>query len=509
MAQQRTIAAITFMLIMLLFIIPGESTSEGSKIVPLWGPYLTAVSETSITINWRTEDATNGAVYYATAAYFDDWGLYNNVIADSEKEFHQVELNGLIPDTAYNYRLSIGSDFTADYRFTTLGSEAFTFIVYGDTQEQLPMFTQLERHKLIADRIATEKDVSFILHAGDLVGDVNNPEEWNRFFEAARSALAEIPIFPVLGNHERNSTIYYDTFGVKQWYSFKCSDAHFALLDSNMFITNQAEWLLEDFNNEATWKFVVFHHPPYSSTSSHWGGWLNLRTAWEPVFMDKGVNAVFNGHVHAYERYYQNNIHYTVLGIGGAPSYTLAEEKIDGYRNSLENMLGYAKITVNGNKAFMEIIKVADISDGEISYTYPLNTVAERIALTSESSSIASLTATANLEIPIVGIELDNNSIDYGDVFPGANSAIKTVGITNIGNVACDVTLAAVGADNIAQAFYEQSLHIKDGLYCINRVIASIEVNGNEYVNTQLKVPLSWSELGKQDATFIFWSEAS
>jgi hypothetical protein len=343
-----------------------------------------------------------------------------------------------------------------------------------------------------------------------LVGDVANQEEWSRFFQAARSALAETPIFPVLGNHEKNSTNYYDIFGVSEWYSFDCSNAHFVMLDSNLLTSIQAEWLAQDLSGYADWKFVVFHHPPYSSASDHWGGWLDLRTAWEPAFVANGVNAVFNGHVHAYERYYENGIHYAVLGIGGGPCYALAEEKIDGYRNSLENTLGYARVTVDGNRAFMEIIKVADVSGYEVTCIYPPNTVFERVDLSSEPlQPNASLIATTDVTMPMVGIELDRDSIDYGNVAPGRSSVVETVGITNTGTVDCNVKLEVDGADATAQRFYEQSLYIDGALYNMASVIASVPFAGSENVDTQLQVPLSWTETGPQNATFIFWAEAS
>jgi hypothetical protein len=509
MSRRMSIFAIICVFIMLMVTVPIEATPEDSETVPLWGPYLTAASETGITVNWRTENITSGSVFYATEDYFDSHGTYSNVINDAEKELHHVQLTGLAPNTDYHYCLLIGEEFTADHTFTTFGDGAFTFIVYGDTQEQLPSFTQLERHKLVADRIAEEADVSFILHCGDLVGDVDNPEEWNRFFEATRSALSETPIFPVLGNHEKNSSVYYDIFGVSEWYSFDCSNAHFAMLDSNLQTDVQAEWLAEDLANSATWKFAVFHHPPYSSISGREGGWLDVRAAWEPVFIANDVNAVFNGHVHVYERCYENSIHYAVLGIGGGPCYMLPEEKIEGYRNSFENTLGYAKVTVNGNNAFMEIIKVADVSGSEVTFVYPPNTVFEKVNLNLEQlSSNASLTATTNLITSMVGIELDRDSIDYGDVAPGESSVVESVGITNIGTLDCDVTLQVVGANGVAQSFYEQSLYVDGFLYNVDRIVASILVEGSEDVDTQLQVPLSWSEVGTQEAVFVFWAEA-
>ena len=128
---------------------------------------------------------------------------------------------------------------------------------------------------------------------------------------------------------------------------------------------------------------------------------------------------------------------------------------------------------------------------------------------TPEYVASSSLEATANLVMSMVGIELDRDVIDYGDVAPGESSAVETVGITNVGTLDCDVSLEVVGADDTAQDFYMQSLYVDGGLYDIDATIASIAVAGSEGVDTQLQVPLGWGETGVQEAVFVFWAEAS
>jgi hypothetical protein len=124
-----------------------------------------------------------------------------------------------------------------------------------------------------------------------------------------------------------------------------------------------------------------------------------------------------------------------------------------------------------------------------------------------EASS--SLDATANVGLPTVGIQLDRDNIDYGNIMAGQNSPVETVGITNIGTLACDVTLQVNGVDATAQSFYDQSLYINSNLYNINSIITSIPYTESRNVGTQLKVPSSWTELGNQNAIFILWAEAS
>src|SRR5207247_1297767 len=70
-------------------------------------------------------------------------------------------------------------------------------------------------------------------------------------------------------------------------------------------------------NATARVKLAVFHHPIYSSGKKH-GSDLKLRGKLEPLFVRYGVNAVFSGHDHIYERTIpQQGIHYFVTGAGG------------------------------------------------------------------------------------------------------------------------------------------------------------------------------------------------
>jgi DMSO/TMAO reductase YedYZ molybdopterin-dependent catalytic subunit len=127
-----------------------------------------------------------------------------------------------------------------------------------------------------------------------------------------------------------------------------------------------------------------------------------------------------------------------------------------------------------------------------------------------EEGASDSIDVTANVTVmAVVGIMVDRDSIDYGNIMPGESSAVETVGINNTGTVAVDVTLEVDGADATAQSFYEQSLYIDGAIYNIEAIIANILVEGSEDVDTQLHVPLSWTETGVQNATFIFWAEAS
>jgi hypothetical protein len=138
-----------------------------------------------------------------------------------------------------------------------------------------------------------------------------------------------------------------------------------------------------------------------------------------------------------------------------------------------------------------------------------------RIAIFSGGSAegqereLATLSVSATVVFPEVGISLSKGSIDYGEVEPGESSPIVDVGIANTGTRRVSVTLEVQGNGEVAQRFYERSLYI-DGVAYAGRssAIATIEQGLTKDFATQLRVPFDWDEGGRQDALLVFWGEA-
>ena len=214
---------------------PAFITAQESSPHLVWGPYLTLTSATCITVNVKTDIPSLVTVEYATDADYQAYGDYDMTATDGiSTEFHRVALTGLEPGTRYHYRIVLDGALSDPFHFRTFPeSGPFTFVVYSDTQDQLPTFSQLERHKLVADRIAEEEDVLFVIHCGDLVNNAANLSDWDRYFAAGAAMMANTTVYPALGNHEANHTNYYEIYGVPQWYSFDCAGAHFSILDTN------------------------------------------------------------------------------------------------------------------------------------------------------------------------------------------------------------------------------------------------------------------------------------
>jgi predicted phosphodiesterase len=195
-------------------------------------------------------------------------------------------------------------------------------IVYGDTREGH------EVHKKIVNKFL-DYDFKAVFNTGDLVTDGWDKEQWNVFNEITGEIRAKAPYYPVAGNHEYNSDLYYDNFELpnnEKWYSVDIGNIHFIALDTNWHIfkySDQYDWLEEDLKNVdpgIKFKVVILHHPPFSS-GTHPEDEKRLRESIVPLFEKYRVDLVFCGHEHSYERLYHNGIIYIITGGGGAPLY--------------------------------------------------------------------------------------------------------------------------------------------------------------------------------------------
>ena len=89
-------------------------------------------------------------------------------------------------------------------------------------------------------------------------------------------------------------------------FSFDFGDTHWTVLDSNPYVdwTDRGlqEWVASDLAaaKGATWRFVSFHHPGFSSSREHYENQQMHNLA--PVFEAGKVDIVFSGHVHNYQR---------------------------------------------------------------------------------------------------------------------------------------------------------------------------------------------------------------
>jgi 3',5'-cyclic AMP phosphodiesterase CpdA len=142
-------------------------------------------------------------------------------------------------------------------------------------------------------------------------------------FELPYKALldAGVPFYAALGNHDNPNERLYKPFNMngQQYYTYKKGGVRFFVLDSNSMNPRQLAWLEKELQNSGSdWKICYLHHPLYSSAAFH-GSSTELRLVLEPLFVKYGVQAVFAGHDHVYERVVpQKGISYFTEGASGS-----------------------------------------------------------------------------------------------------------------------------------------------------------------------------------------------
>ncbi len=172
--------------------------------------------------------------------------------------------------------------------------------------------------RLIASRKSFRYE--FVLMMGDNLYGSEGPSAYEKKFERPYKPLLDggVKFYASLGNHDEPNQRFYKGFNMngERYYSFKPKgNVRIFALDSNYVDKAQLDWLDKELKASVSdWKVVFFHHPIYSSGGRH-GSDEQLRQQLEPLFLKYGVDAVFQGHEHFYERIKpQKGIYYFISG---------------------------------------------------------------------------------------------------------------------------------------------------------------------------------------------------
>jgi hypothetical protein len=308
---------------------------------------------TSITIAWRTE-LTDTAAYtpkvwfakasdvegegeamqlpYAAALVAEGTGLNYTAGYDSNADYPfvlwTVEVTGLAPHTDYYFRagtfgaVDLEAKTMADPELSPIFSfrtglkkgaaEPFRFMSCGDSRGAY------EDIAANAERL-NALDFDFWLFNGDMTNG-GSASEWMSWFNAMDPINNNNVVMVQQGNHEFVAELYYNQFNLpkmgaplaEEWqehaWSFNYGNAHFIGLNTitEMVVEAEKAWLEADLkaaseDDDIDWIFVMIHHPAYSASKKH-GSTDRVVTHFVPLFEKYGVDAVFAGHDHNYER---------------------------------------------------------------------------------------------------------------------------------------------------------------------------------------------------------------
>jgi hypothetical protein len=161
-----------------------------------------------------------------------------------------------------------------------------------------------------------------VIMLGDNIYGGQSPKDLVDKFERPYKPLldAGVKFYASLGNHDSVNWRFYEPWNMngERFYTYSKKNVRFFVLDTNYLERQQIEWLERELKNASEdWKIAYFHHPLYSSGRRH-GSDPELQEALEPLFVKYGLNVVFAGHDHFYERITaQKGIHHFVSGAAG------------------------------------------------------------------------------------------------------------------------------------------------------------------------------------------------
>src|SRR5262245_20887698 len=197
-----------------------------------------------------------------------------------------------------------------------LKDKSTRFAVLGDTgtgeEEQREVGVKEEEYR-------KKTNFSFAIMLGDNIYGSERPQDFVRKFEVPYKPVLEagVKFYAALGNHDDPNQRFYKLFNMEgeRYYTYEKGNIRFFVLDSNYLDRRQLDWLEGELKKSTSdWKMAYFHHPLYSSGGRH-GSEVDLRELLEPLLLKHGMNVVFAGHEHFYERIKpQKGIYYFTSG---------------------------------------------------------------------------------------------------------------------------------------------------------------------------------------------------
>ncbi len=307
--------------------------------------------------------------------------------AQDGRRLHTV-VDDLAAGTEVRYEIRSGSrPLTKDLTFQTskAAGKPFAFLVLGDSGKGNRL-----QYAVAEQMRASFPPPDFVLHTGDVVyPDGARRRYRDRFFSPYRHLLGRVNFWPCLGNHDVDeggtAEPYTEVFELptngpvglpaEHSYWFDYADCRVAVIDSNpteeVLTKSIAPWLREVMAAPGPrWRFVSLHHPPY--TGGKYQPDLGVQRALVPVFEETGVDVVFCGHDHMYQRLGPlaggmvveppEGVLYIISAAGGARLYEAKEPRPE-----------YVRVLDNGHRSFTQVLIDGDeltlrqiASDGEV-----------------------------------------------------------------------------------------------------------------------------------------------
>lgn len=262
---------------------------------------------------------------------------------------------------------------------------SWTLIAYGDMRFTNPLDTNDTNPKVrrwLVEQVAAEHPDAVLL-SGDLPFNGFLASDYAIYRAETESwRKAGLRIYPALGNHElrgdqaRGLKNWWDTFPElkgRRWYSVQFGNAYVITLDSSQALTENSEqqkWIAEQLDHlprQTQFVFFSLHHPPVADPieGNHSHDARPNEQALATLLEKRAASAkvkfiVIAGHIHNYERFFENGVMYLVSGGGGAKPYPIARTKADLYQDPGFPNYHYVKFVWDGKQLKATMFRVAD-----------------------------------------------------------------------------------------------------------------------------------------------------
>ncbi len=297
-------------------------------------------------------------------------------------------VTGLRPDTAYRYRITVddaewavgerwdwgpapdggrdlaprGHTYLPAFRTQPAPEVAapLDFVVLGDfgvgTYDESEAGGRQTRIAGVLERLVDDDAVRLVLTTGDNVydgGDVD-ADWYSSYFQPYRYALARVPVYPTVGNHDSgesersdNRDILDGNFHVEErfvspparrraftefglYYRFGYgADVEFVCIDTSEGLDGPHPHFYEhpdtrEFLREVLapgparprWRIAFCHHPPYCAGPDHDNSEPVLESI-VPLLRDGGADVLISGHEHNFQHTVVDGVSYFVTGAAG------------------------------------------------------------------------------------------------------------------------------------------------------------------------------------------------
>ena len=239
---------------------------------------------------------------------------------------YEAAAQNLTPGKTYEYRTRTGDSVSPWMTLRTDNGASFSALIFPDSQS-----ADYNVWKNTAQK-GFEKmpNADFLISMGDLVDNGQDETQWQRWFAAVPS-LKNIPVAPLMGNHEAYSldwkackpSRFLAHFALPQtgdaafpelFWSFDWGPVHFAVLNTDMpeigdlypnLETAQKEWLARDLEtSKKPWRVVLMHRDPLqyriAARPERQEGFSEEGAAFMPVIEKAGADLVLSAHLHTY-----------------------------------------------------------------------------------------------------------------------------------------------------------------------------------------------------------------